>query len=322
MAAHVEHDQAFSTVDDAISNGNLTDVISNLTDVIANLTRVIGNLTDIIGNRTDAMNWHDTHGSRTSTYGEPGPFRLCPTMIGLGIMGLIQRSFTPIWTGVPKGCPRGRRWPISAPSSHLDPALGLLWRRTAVVASGVLLASLLLWMLLFRASLVFRAPFATVTWWACGETALMAAAAWVLYAGDKGLRIARVLFGLALIPFGVAHFTYLDRTIGMVPGWLPWHAAWAYFTGCALIAAGVAVLIGVCARLAATLAAVKLGLFTLLVWVPVIAAGPDASQWSEFVVSWALMAGAWVVADSYGGVPWVGLTRSRAFSDQRFASSG
>jgi uncharacterized membrane protein len=237
------------------------------------------------------------------------------TMIAVGVLGLIKSDFNPVWDPVPTGAPA---LAYLCAFVSLVSGIGVLWQRTAAAASRVLLAYLLLWLVLLRVPGVFLSP--TVEfWWSGCKTAVMAAGAWVLYTwlapasdrqrlgfatGAKGVRGARILYGLALIPFGLAHFVYFKNTVALVPSWLPWHEFWAYFTGCAFIAAGVAVVIDMYARLAAALAALEIGMFTLLVWVPVVAAGSkDTFQWSETIVSLALTAGAWVIADSYRVTP-------------------
>lgn len=223
------------------------------------------------------------------------------TLIAIGVLGLVKGDFAPIWQPVPKGVPAREALAYLCAFISLACGAGLLWQRTATLAARVLLAYLILWLLLFKARFIVAAPATAVAYETNGETAVLVAAACVLSAmGDKGVRIARVIYALAMIAFGVAHFAYVKLTAGLVPEWLPSQVSWAYFTGCTYIAAGVAMLVGVYAGLAAALSAIQVGLFTLLVWVPVVAADPNAKQWSEFVVSWAITAAAWVVADSYG----------------------
>lgn len=245
-------------------------------------------------------------------------------LVWLGILGLIRGDFAPVWEPVPAGLPARHALAVLCAFISLGAGVGLLWQRAAAIAARVLLACFLLWLLLLRAPAMLRS-FTVGTWWAACQTSVMVASAWVLYswladgwdrrtfglvAGETGVRIARVLFGVALIPFGLAHFLYLEFTAPLVPGWLPWHVGWAYFTGGAFIAAGVAVLTGVLARLAAALTALQIGLFTLLVWVPIVAAGRlSASQWNEFVVSVVLTAASWVVADSWRGDRWLALSK-------------
>ncbi|MGA7966867.1 MAG: DoxX family protein [Gammaproteobacteria bacterium] len=250
-----------------------------------------------------------------------GQAAFAATMIALGIMGVVQGDFTPIWHAVPKGLPGREVLVYICAIVLLVCGIGLFRKRLAAIAARVLLAYLVLWLLFMRLRDIFAAPAVLGAWYGSVETVVFISGAWVLYAwfatdrdrrwlgfatGDWGLRIARVLFGLSLIFFGTSHFVYVTLTAPLVPGWLPAPLFWAYFFGCAYIAAGLAVLIGFYARLAAALAAAQMGIFTLLVWVPRVVSGHvSAGHWAEFVVSWTLTVAGWVVADSYRGTPWL-----------------
>jgi uncharacterized membrane protein len=239
-------------------------------------------------------------------------------MIGIGIQGLIRGEFTAVWQPVPKSVPAREGLAYLCALLSLASGIGLLWRRTAGLAARALLASLVLWLLVWRVRALFLASLVEGSW-SFAATSVMAAGTWVLFVwfatdwdrqrlsfgtGDKGLRIARILYGVGLIPFGYAHFANVKGTAGLVPRWLPWHVGWAYFTGGTFIAAALAILTGVFAPLAAVLSALQMGLFGLLVWVPILAAGStNAFQWMELATTLSLTAAGWVVADSYFRTP-------------------
>lgn len=118
--------------------------------------------------------------------------------------------------------------------------------------------------------------------------------------GEKGIRMARILFAISLIPIGLSHMVYVKDTAQLVPAWLPSRLGWAYVTGVGQMACGVGVLFSIFPRTAAATEAGMLSIFTLLVWVPAIVGAPKARlSWTAFFISWAITAAAWVVASNF-----------------------
>jgi uncharacterized membrane protein len=232
-------------------------------------------------------------------------------LIGLGVLSLVYGDFALQWQPVPAWVPGRTFLAYVSGVVLIATGAGLLSRRTSTLSSGVLLVYTVLWLLLLKLPSVVTAPLAEYNWLGFGEIAVIVAAALVLFAkdrpqpqssmlnfatGENGVRIARYVFALALIPIGLSHFVYLPQTTGFVPAWLPFRREWAYLTGAGHIAAGLAVLFGIVPRLAAMLEAAMIGIFTALVWVPLVAKTPSQLNWTGFLISWTIGAAAWVVA--------------------------
>jgi uncharacterized membrane protein len=242
-------------------------------------------------------------------------------MIGLGVIGLIYGDFAMGWQRIPIQHLPGRQFFAYASAViELVIGLGLLMQRTISVSSRILFVFLLLWAVLLKLPAVVTVPQMEATWLGFGEIAVILAGGWVLFAahagewerthlkfavGASGIRIARILFALSLPMIGLSHFFYSPQTVALVPAWLPDRLAWAYLTGGGNIVAGIAVLFAIFPRLAATTEAAMLGIITLLVWGPGLVTKPtNRLQVTAFLISSVIACGAWIVADSYRGMPW------------------
>jgi uncharacterized membrane protein len=224
-------------------------------------------------------------------------------MIGLGVLALIYGDFALVWQPVAQWVPGRTALAYLSGVLMLSCGVGLLFRSTAAWSLRILLPYLIVWALL-KVPAVVATPKTEAVWLGIGELTALLAGGWILFArlvgaGESGLRFARILFAVSLIPIGLSHLVYPKETAAFVPAWLPFRTGWAYLTGAGQIACGLGILFSILARVAATAEAGMLSLFTLLVWGPAILAAPKARlPWTGFFISWVIAAAAWVVGQN------------------------
>jgi uncharacterized membrane protein len=234
-------------------------------------------------------------------------------LIGLAVTALgVQSLWLQIYVGrlqpVPDGVPGKVAITMLTGIVLIAIGLGILSGRWARLAATALAAILLLWVLVLYLPLLVRQP---SSWLGTFETFALFGGAWLLAAAlpvngkryawdgivDRGMTLGRLCFGISLPVFGIAHFVYPGFVAAWVPAWIPFPLFWAYFTGVAHVAAGLAILANVTARLAAFLAAIMYGSWVLIVHIPRVAAAThDAFEWNGIFVATALSAGALLVA--------------------------
>jgi uncharacterized membrane protein len=240
----------------------------------------------------------------------PGRVIFGLSMALAGVLSIVFHDFALVFGEVPKTIAGHDALVMASGTILVVGGLALLVPRIARIAALALTIVLLLFALLCHVRPVVMHPLVEGSWYALGETLMLAAGAWIIFSMQPvrtgaplarlgHVRLGQIVFGMTLIPIGLSHMFYMNLTAPLIPSYIPFHVPLGYATGAFHIAAGLGILFGVLPLLAATLETVMVGLFTLLIWVPTVLGTPKPFDWTEFCASLAITGAAWAVADSF-----------------------
>jgi len=229
---------------------------------------------------------------------------------GIAAIGLVTLAFGDFDTPVPKTFPDRMVLAYAAALFLIVAGAAVEWPRITAKAATIIAAYYTLVVaLVMDGHMILKYPNSYGAYSGVAEPLAIAMGGLIVAASfakiDEGraarlIRSAQIVFGVCAIFFGIAHFVYMNMTAPLVPTWLPPNQVfWGYATGVFHIAAGVAIIAGIRARLAAILLTAMYVGFSLLVHLPLAFAHPaDHFIWSENAENLALIGAAWVVADS------------------------
>jgi hypothetical protein len=185
--------------------------------------------------------------------------------------------------------------------------LAIQWQKTA--RAGALALGILFTLVAFSwIPGIVAKPNVYYTWGAFFYVFSKAAGALIVYATvgrsisqqlSRLAQFACISFALCLISFAIEQIEFFAHTAELVPKWIPpGQNFWAWATTIAFFLAGIALLSGRAALLAAQLTTVMLIAFEVLIWLPVCFGNVhNLYNWSENLDTLAIAAAVWIVAD-------------------------
>jgi uncharacterized membrane protein len=114
---------------------------------------------------------------------------------------------------------------------------------------------------------------------------------------DKLITLGGVFIAVPLAVFATEHFRGAEAMQNMVPSWMPAHLFWAYFVGCALLAAATSLTVRKFVRLSSTLLGLMFFLFVGMIHIENALAHPnDRFAWTVALRDLCFAGGAWALA--------------------------
>lgn len=210
-------------------------------------------------------------------------------LLGLGILGLVYGDFALVWQPVAAWIPGRTALAYLTAALECAVAIGLVFHATSRWAVRILFPGVIVWQLLRLPEIILGGRHEGA-WLGWGETSLLLAGGWTLFARladlpdtsrfaflttEKSVRMAQIYLGVCIIPIGLSHFVYHDATVLLIPQWIPNRSFFAYLTGAGQMASGLGLLFKVLPRVAAWAEAGQLWTYAILIWVPCVLFGPN-----------------------------------------------
>jgi len=114
---------------------------------------------------------------------------------------------------------------------------------------------------------------------------------------DKIVASSNLCFAVPLAVFGALHLSGVDFVLPLVPSYMPWRLFWAYFVGCALLAASLSIATKIQVRWSGLLFGIMMFLFVGMLMIPGALATPrDRIAWTIVVRESSFAGGGWILA--------------------------
>ncbi len=235
---------------------------------------------------------------------QTGKFFYIIAIVGLGIEHFVTRNFPTALLPVPDSMPDRLFFVYFTGIVFIASAVCIAINKlikSAAVTLGLLLLLLIIYPHLPN---LVSSPYDPNEWTAFLEVTSLCAGAFII-AGSFGnefsfnhnkskifytiLKIARYVFAIAFLCFGIQHFMYTAFILTLIPAWIPFPNFWEILIKITFIATSLSLIFNIQTRLTSALAGIMFLMWVIFLHIPLVASNSHTeTQWTSLFIAIAM----------------------------------